>query len=201
MLRYFASSSLWRQVEEVDQWLFVQVNSKLTNPLFDALLPYFRDAVFWAPLYIFILVFIILNYGKKGWFWSLAFVCTVALADMTSARIVKEFFERPRPCWDPEFASNVRLLLKHCNHSFSFTSNHAANHFGIATFVSLTLYPTFKRWIYVFYLWAFFVAYAQVYVGVHYPFDILGGATIGALAGLLTSYIFNKKAGSFTLAI
>lgn len=191
--------SVWQRLEKWDQWLFMQINSRLSNGLFDAVLPYFRDAVFWAPLYIFVLAFIIINYGRKGWLWSLAFVCTVALADMTSARLIKEFVQRPRPCWDPEFYTNVRLLLKHCNHSFSFTSNHAANHFGIATFISVTLRPTFQKWIYLFYVWALFVCYAQIYVGVHYPLDILGGAGVGTLAGLLTAYIFNQKAGSFTL--
>ena len=199
MLGFVVLASLWNRLEQWDQWLFIQLNSRFTNPVFDAVLPYFRDAVFWAPLYIFILAFIILNYGVKGWLWSLAFVCTVALADMTSARLVKEFFQRPRPCWDMEFYSYVRLLLKQCNHSYSFTSNHAANHFGIATFISTTLYPLFNKRVYLIYIWAFFVCYAQIYVGVHYPLDILGGAGIGTLAGLLTSNIFNKKAGSFTL--
>ena len=145
MLGFVLLASLWQRLEQWDRWLFMQVNSRFTNSFFDAVLPYFRDAVFWAPLYIFILAFIIINYGRKGWLWSLAFLCTVALADMTSARILKEVVQRPRPCWDPEFYTNVRLLLKQCNHSFSFTSNHAANHFGIATFISLTLYPTFKK--------------------------------------------------------
>jgi membrane-associated phospholipid phosphatase len=199
MLGFVLLASVWQRLEQWDQWLFIQINSRLSNPLLDAVLPYFRDAVFWAPLYLFILVFVIVNWGGKGWLWSLALVCTVALADMTSARLIKEFVQRPRPCWDPEFFTNVRLLLKHCNHSFSFTSNHAANHIGIATFISLTLRPTFKKWVYLIYVWALFVCYAQVYVGVHYPLDILGGAGVGTLAGLFTAHIFNQKAGSFTL--
>jgi membrane-associated phospholipid phosphatase len=199
MLGFVLLASLWQRLEHWDRWLFMQVNSRFTNSFFDGVLPYFRDAVFWAPLYIFILAFIIINYGKKGWLWSIAFLCTVALADMTSARILKELVQRPRPCWDPEFYTNVRLLLKQCNYSFSFTSNHAANHFGIATFISATLQPTFKKWVYLFYVWALFVCYAQIYVGVHYPLDILGGAGVGTLAGLLCAGIFNKKAGSFSL--
>lgn len=199
MLGFVLLASVWQRLEQWDRWLFLQINSRMTNGFFDAVLPYFRDAVFWAPLYLFVLVFVIANWGRKGWLWSLALVCTVALADMTSARLIKELVQRPRPCWDPEFFTNVRLLLKHCNHSFSFTSNHAANHVGIATFISLTLYPTFKKWVYLIYVWALFVCYAQIYVGVHYPLDILGGAGVGTLAGLLTANIFNQKAGSFTL--
>lgn len=199
MCLFLASTSFWQRLEDWDKWLFVQLNSKLTNPVFDAVLPYFRDSVFWAPLYIFILVFIIVNYGKKGWWWSVAFLCTVAIADMVGTRVFKDGFERLRPCQDPDFYMYVRLLLKRCSGSYSFISNHAANHFGLATFISLTFYSTFKRWVYLIYLWAIFIAYAQVYVGVHYPLDVLGGAGLGVLAGLLTAWIFNNKVGSFTL--
>jgi undecaprenyl-diphosphatase len=194
-----SSSSLWQWLDQLDKRLFIILNSKVTNSLFDFLLPYFRDSAFWAPLYIFILAFITLNYGKKGLWWSIAFLCTVAITDMVSSRIFKEAFERLRPCQDPFFSENVRLLLKHCSGSFSFTSSHAANHFGIATFITLTFHSVFGRWLLLLYLWAFFIAYAQIYVGVHYPLDVLGGAFIGVLAGLLTSKIFIDKWGSFTL--
>jgi membrane-associated phospholipid phosphatase len=195
-----ANMSVWGRIDEWDKWLFIQLNNRFTNPVFDAVLPYFRDSVFWAPFYIFLLVFILVNYGKKGLWWSLGFVCTVALADMVGTRIFKEGFERLRPCQDPEFFMHVRLLVKRCAGGYSFTSNHAANHFGIATFVSITFYPTFKRWIYLIYIWAVFIAYAQIYVGVHYPLDVLGGAALGVLAGLLTATIVNNKVGSFNLA-
>jgi undecaprenyl-diphosphatase len=192
-------TSFWQTLDQWDKWLFTLIKSGGTNSFFDVVLPYFRDSVFWAPLYIFMLAFVALNYGKKGWWWSIAFICTVAIADMVSSRLFKEGFERLRPCKDPFFMEQVRLLLKYCSGGYSFTSSHAANHFGIATFVSLTFYSAFGRWIFISYLWAFFISYAQVYVGVHYPLDIAGGAGIGTLAGLLTARVFNNKWGSFTL--
>lgn len=192
------TASLWQRLEHWDQWLFVQLNSRFTNPFFDAVLPFFRDSVFWAPLYLFILVFITLNYGRRGWWWSIGFLCTIALADMTGTRIFKEGFERLRPCSDPAFFSYVRLLVQQCSGGYSFVSNHAANHFGMATFVSLTFRAAFGRAVYISYLWAAFIAYAQVYVGVHYPLDVLGGAALGTLAGLLTAWVVNNKVGSFT---
>jgi undecaprenyl-diphosphatase len=201
MLHVLLATSLWQKLDAWDKKLFVLLNSKWTNSFFDNVLPYFRDSVFWAPLYLFVLVFIAVNYGKKGWWWSLAFICTIAIADIISSRVFKLSFERLRPCQDPFFFDQVRLLLKHCSSSYSFTSSHAANHFGMATFVSITLYSTFGRWIYFSFLWAFFIAYAQIYVGVHYPLDVLGGGVIGILAGLLTASIFNKQVGSFNLAV
>ena len=193
--------SLWQQLDSWDKQLFIKLNSAWTNPLFDAVLPYVRETVFWAPLYIFILAFIMFNYGKKGWQWSIAFLCTAAITDMVSTLLLKETVERLRPCQDPAFFMHVRLLLKHCTtiNSYSFTSSDAANYFGLATFVSITFYPTFKRWIYLSYIWAIFISYAQVYVGVNYPLDVLGGAGIGVLAGLLTAWVFNKKSGTLIL--
>lgn len=189
---------LLRKLDAFDKWLFIQLNNRHTYAFLDVVLPWLRDAVFWAPLYIFVLSFILLNYGRKGLWWSIGFICCVALADLVGTRVFKYGFERLRPCADPEFSMYVRLLLKRCSGSYSFISNHAANHFALATFVAHTFYPVFRRWVYIGYIWAFFIAYAQVYVGVHYPLDVLGGAGLGILAGLLTARIVNHKVGSFT---
>ena len=191
--------NLWQQIEQWDKWLFLKLNRDLTNPVFDVILPFFRDSVFWAPLYLFLLVFIVANYGRKGLWWGLFFLCTVALTDVIGARVFKESFHRLRPCQDAGMQQQVRLLLRNCSGSFSFVSNHAANHFGMATFVLITFRSYFKNWTYLVYLWALFISYAQVYVGVHYPLDILGGAGLGVLVALLTAWIFHKKIGDLHL--
>jgi undecaprenyl-diphosphatase len=90
MLPVLLASSLWQQLENLDKKLFLILNGKLTNSFFDVVLPYFRDSVFWAPLYLFLLAFIAVNYGKKGLWWSVAFLCTIAIADMVSSRVFKE---------------------------------------------------------------------------------------------------------------
>ena len=187
--------SIWQQLEAWDKGMFIRLNSEWTNPFFDSVFPFIRHSLFWAPLYLFIAVFIALNFGRKGLWWSLLFICTIALTDMAGTRLFKEVFQRLRPCQDPEFRSYVRLLLQQCSGHFSFVSNHAANHFGMATFVLLTFRGLFHRWMYLALAWAFFIGYAQVYVGVHYPLDVLGGAAVGVLAGVLTSWLFHKKWG------
>lgn len=191
--------SLWQRLDAWDKWLFIKLNSQWTNPVFDALLPFFRNSVFWAPLYLFLLVFITLNYGRKGLWWSLAFICTIALTDMIGARVFKEGVHRLRPCSDPDFAFHVRLLLKQCSGSYSFVSNHAANHFGIATFAFLTFRGVFRNWMYLAFAWALLIGYAQVYVGVHYPFDVVGGAVLGMSMGFLTARLFHQKWGRINL--
>jgi undecaprenyl-diphosphatase len=199
MFNIVLAISIWHRIDEWDKWLFVKLNSQWTNPFFDGLLPFIRNSVFWAPLYIFVAVFIGLNFGRKGLWWSLLFICTVAVTDIIGARIIKEAFERPRPCQDPQFMDHVRLLLTRCSGSSSFVSNHAANHFGLATFSFLTFRGVFKRWMYLAFVWAFFIAYAQVYVGVHYPFDVVGGAILGIVIGSFTSWLFDKKWGQLKL--
>jgi undecaprenyl-diphosphatase len=191
--------SFWHKIDAWDKWLFLKLNSQWTNPFFDAVLPFFRNSVFWAPLYIFIAAFIGLNYGRKGLWWVLLFICTIAATDMIGARIIKETVQRPRPCQDVVFMNYVRLLLKQCSGSYSFVSNHAANHFGMATFAFLTFRGVVKNWMYLAFAWAFFIAYAQIYVGVHYPLDVVGGAVLGIIVGSMTAWLFDKKWGHFKL--
>lgn len=194
-----AGISWWQRLVEWDRTLFIKLNSQWTHPWLDAAFPIFRDAIFWAPLYLFVLVFVILNYGWKGLLWSLGFICAVAITDMIGARVFKVGFERLRPCGDPEFMDQVRLLLHRCSGSYSFVSNHAANHFSIASFAFLTFRGVFKNWMYLAFLWSALIAYAQVYVGVHYPLDVLGGALLGLLTGSLMAWIFTRRVGAIAL--
>ena len=192
---FLLNSSLVQKLEQWDQWLFIQVNNNQTNSLFDSLMPYLRIAYYWTPLYLFLLVFITMNFKGRGWWWFVIFLCTVSLCDMTSSKLFKEAFHRLRPCGDPDFFQYVRLLVENCSQTYSFTSSHAANHFGMATFIFLTLKPVIGKWVWLAYLWAAVIGYAQVYVGVHYPSDILGGAIIGLLFGWLLGVFFNKRFG------
>lgn len=193
------SDESWLHALELwDRGLFFAINKGCANGLFDATMPYLRNSSFWAPLYVFLFFFAILNGGKRGWWWCLLFLCTVALTDMIGTRIFKNGFERLRPCADPAVAPYARLVLQHCSGAFSFISNHAANHFGMATFWIITFRPLWGRWVSAAYFWSLLIGFAQIYVGVHYPLDVAGGALLGTLAGLLTGRLFMSKWGSFT---
>lgn len=190
---FLIQSKFLHHLEQWDRWLFMQVNSHQANSFFDSVMPYLRNAYTWTPLYLFLLVFVTMNFKGRGWWWVVLFLCTVSLTDIVSSKVFKEAFERLRPCRDPGFLENVRLLLNNCGVGYSFTSSHAANHFGMATFIFITLRSIFKSWTWLFYVWAAAVAYAQVYVGVHYPFDVLGGAVLGVLFGVMLGTFFNKR--------
>jgi undecaprenyl-diphosphatase len=192
---FLLQSNVWQQLEKLDQRLFIKINSGTANPFFDSLMPFMRYALNWAPLYLFLGAFALLNYKGKGAWWILFFISTIALTDMTGNYLFKHNFERIRPCGDPDFFYNVRLLVSHCSTGHSFISNHAANHFGLATFFFLTTKTLIKKWAWTGFAWAALIAYAQVYVGIHYPFDVLAGALLGLLFGILTGTLFNKRYG------
>jgi membrane-associated phospholipid phosphatase len=182
---------------DADRYILHLINYKWQNSFFDQLMPVLRNANLWIPLYLFLVVFALVNIKKPGWF-ILLFLCTPALTDLLSSHIIKNHIFRLRPCRDPELFGYIRVLASYCPISSSFTSSHAANHFGMATFVSLTLLPFVGRWIFLTYLWAFSIIYAQLYVGVHYPTDVLAGALVGVMAGVLTAKVYQRYWGSFT---
>lgn len=186
------AASFWQKIQEWDSRLFLWLNHQLQNPLFDAMLPFFRDSVFWMPLYLFIIVFVFLNFDHKGWWWVLAFLTTVAITDLTGTYLFKETIQRIRPCNEPDLSGQVRLLIRSCPGGYSFLSNHAANHFGMATFLIFTFGRIFNSWVYVFYLWAILISFAQIYVGAHYPLDILGGAVSGIITGYFTALVYHS---------
>jgi undecaprenyl-diphosphatase len=191
---FFLASSIWQKILQFDHTLFRLINSEWTNPLFDSLMPFLRNSVHWVPLYLFILAFVVINFNTKAFWWIVFFLVTAALTDMIGTNIFKHNFQRIRPCNNPEMLEHLRLLVT-CPSGFSFTSNHAANHFGMATFLFFTFRHLFKKWMWLAFLWAGSIAYAQVYVGLHYPTDILGGALLGLTIGGLTAYLFNKQFG------
>lgn len=183
---------------EWDKHLFNLINNHWDNRFFDTLMPLLRNSNIWLPFYLFLLVFALFNIPRSGWFILLT-ICTAALTDFLSSHLIKNQVFRLRPCNDPALAETIRVLAQYRPQSSSFTSSHAANHFGLATFLSITLYPYLGRWIYLTYLWAFSIIYAQVYVGVHYPLDVIGGALVGIMAGLLTALLYQKRWGRINL--
>jgi membrane-associated phospholipid phosphatase len=191
-------NGILQKILEGDYWLFSRINQEWTNPLFDNVFPYLREAEFWVPFYLFLLVFITLNFGKKGCWWAVSLIMTAIVSDLVSSSWMKHLIFRLRPCQDPAMAENIRILAKYCPVSSSFTSSHACNHFALATFIFLTLRHT-SRWWGAIFAWAFFIAYAQVYVGVHYPIDITGGALLGSLIGFGTSRLFRLQFGTLHL--
>lgn len=183
------------QLLSYDRYLFRIINHQWSNSFFDWLMPFMRNAEMWYPLYLFLLLFVGINFKRTGWIWALFAIGTIFLCDFTSSSVIKQHIIRLRPCNEPSIAGWVHVLVGYRPQSSSFTSSHAATHFGMAMFFFLTLKPHFKKWPLFFFAWAACVAFAQVYVGVHYPLDVLCGGLIGILIGYLSAKSFNKSYG------
>lgn len=186
---------MFKALIDLDKYLFGIVNQKASNPFFDSIMPFIRQPLFWLPLYLFIILFAIYNFPKKAAVWIGSLLLTVAITDTISSHFFKPLIGRLRPCNNPELADSIRLLVDHCGQNGSFTSSHATNHFGIAVFIFMTLDKVWGEFNYLFIIWASVICFAQVYVGVHFPFDVIGGAILGSAIGYFTASAFKSKVG------
>jgi undecaprenyl-diphosphatase len=186
---------MFEQLHNWDIYFFYRINSVWTNSFLDHIFPWWRDATTWYPLYLFLLLFILINFGWKSWTWILFVILNVTITDQLSSTFFKYWFPRLRPCRDPLMHDTVRLIVNHCSGGNSFPSSHATNHFGAAFLFFFTLRPYIKNYAWLFFFWAATVSYGQIYVGVHYPTDVIGGAIIGSIIGYLMSLIYNKTIG------
>lgn len=179
-------------IQDIDLQLFQFINTDLSNLVFDYLMPALREKLVWLPFYIYLIAFTFVNFR---WNVALLFILslgiTVGLTDVASSRFVKKNVERLRPCNDPN-VMDVVLLRARCGRGYSFTSSHAANHFAFVFFFIYTLGRLFRRLRWPLVWWAVLVSFAQIYVGVHYPLDVLFGSFLGIVIGMLMALAYNN---------
>tara|TARA_R110001592_G_scaffold246255_1_gene507945 strand:- start:4748 stop:5164 length:417 start_codon:yes stop_codon:yes gene_type:complete len=120
-----------------------------------------------------------------------AIVALIFLSDKISVYFFKEVFMRLRPCHNPEIANLVHIVNDHCGGQFGFVSSHATNTFALAVFVGLLLKKQISWLLPILVFWAAVVSYSRVYLGVHYPGDIVGGALLGAIIAKLVFMLLN----------
>ncbi len=177
------------QLIHYDQEGFLFINQTISNLLFDWLMPVLRNPYTWAPLYLFLIIFLIRNYKKQGMVMLVFLTMTFAVADFTSSSIIKKEVMRIRPCNDITFKDQVKLRVR-CGSGYSFPSSHATNHFALGMFLLVVFRKRWKPIVWLSLGWAASISFAQIYVGVHYPIDILAGATLGSIIGFLTASLF-----------
>ena len=169
-------------LRQLDQDLFLYLN-ELHSPFLDPVFLFITSRAGWIPLYLVLVALIIKHFKKDSIVILVAIGVLIIFTDQFTSSFMKPYFGRLRPCHDPALMDLVHLPGR-CGGKFSFVSGHAANTFALATFVFLIFRNTFK-YVWLMFLWSSIVAYSRIYVGVHYPGDII----IGALSGSLFAYL------------
>jgi undecaprenyl-diphosphatase len=167
-------------LEHLDQQLFLFLNSH-NSPFWDVVMHAISGKVIWAPLYISILIFLGIRYKRKFLVILLFIILAVTLADQISVQFFKNTVQRLRPCHEPALQGMVHLFDGECGGKYGFVSSHATNSFNIAL---LSLMFIKKRWYTIsIIMWALIIGYSRIYLGVHYPGDVICGSLVGAIVG------------------
>ena len=185
---------------DLDKSLFIFLNS-LGSEFFDNFWLYISAKDTWIWLYLFSLILLLT--GKKenfiqigfsyydikptyiNWFYFLLGIILLIVFTDQSSNMFKDYFQRLRPCHDPDLLNLFRIVKESCGGLYSFFSAHAANSFAFATFIFFMTKKSYRNLSSLLFAWALIVSYSRIYIGVHFPVDIIFGAVYGIIAGFL----------------
>lgn len=173
---------MFEKLEGWDQKLFLLLNGD-GGAFWDQVMILTSEKLFWIPLYLIFIWLLYRSYGVKGVLFSvLAVAVLITLTDQSSVQLFKKTILRYRPCKNLDLEGLVHNPVA-CGGWHGFVSSHAANFFGLATLIGMALSPAHPRALYWLYLWAALIGYSRIYLGKHYPADVVGGALLGILIG------------------
>jgi len=180
-------------LKHIDQELFLFLNG-IHSSFWDAIMYWVSYKFTWIPLYLGTLGYFIYKQKTKSILTIVFVVAAIVLSDQISVHLFKNIFLRYRPCHNLEIQNMVHILHNHCGGQYGFVSSHAANVFAFGVLSALIIQN--RKVSFVLFTWATIVSYSRIYLGVHYPADILGGAILGTIIAiilfLLYQYIFRK---------
>ena len=174
----------------IDTELFLFLNG-LHHDWLDPVMTFISGKITWAPFYLVLLFLIIKNYRKKSIVIIIGIILLIICSDQISSSVFKPIFERPRPCHNETIKDLVYLPNGHCGGAYGFISSHACNTFALAAFITHFLKTYYRKIAWVMFVWAAMVAYSRIYMGVHYPGDVIVGAIVGILVGIFISKTYD----------
>lgn len=177
-------------ITNLDTELFLFLNGLHVDWL-DPIMTFISGKITWAPFYLVLLFLVIKKYKKQSILVLIGVVILIVCSDQISSGIFKPIFERPRPCHNEAIKDLVYLPNGHCGGAYGFISSHACNCFALAVFITHVLKKYYRKIAYIMYIWASLVAYSRIYMGVHYPGDIIVGAVVGIIVGFVISKLYD----------
>ena len=175
-------------IKGLDTQLFLAING-LHSSYFDNFMWVISAKLIWIPLYLSVLYLLIRTFKKDSIWIILSVILCIVISDQVASGLLKELVKRLRPSHVDNLKAVIHLVKGYDGGLYGFASSHAANSAGLAVITSLI----FRNRLYTFSMlaWALLVSYSRIYLGVHYPGDILGGMVIGVMAALFCFFVLN----------
>jgi undecaprenyl-diphosphatase len=174
-----------------DEKLFLLLNG-MHNHFFDYIMYWASHRWIWIPFYAWILYRIYKLFGKKTITIVILTALLITASDQLSTNAIKNVVKRPRPCHEVELQGKVHLVNNYCGGPFGFVSSHATNCFAMLSFLFLLVRSKDKLLLLLLAAWAILVSYSRIYLGAHYPGDILGGTVLGIILGTIFGITYFK---------
>ena len=170
------------QILQYDTEFFLYLN-RMGTETWDGFWMFYTTKFYWIPLYAFLAYLLFKKFDRKQFILILLLAAFLVTFTDQVTNFFKHGLERFRPCHNEDISSLMRLVKSSCGGKYGFFSGHASNSMSIAFFVGFLLKRNYKYIFPGLFIWAFLMGYSRIYIGVHYPLDVLCGMCFGALSG------------------